>query len=308
MRDTLLSAIWYRIISHPAFLLVAGILTTGLCVAAAGSVLQKLAPQPGQTSLINLIGSCVLAGASVVGYSAFVRFIERKPLADFALKGAGLEWLYGAILGGGAMTLVVGVIAALGGYRITGYNPFASVIIDVVAVAIVSGILEEVLFRGLLFRLLEQWLGSISALILSALLFGLLHLGNPGASWLAAFAIALEAGILLGAVYMLTRRLWAVIGLHMAWNSVQGGVFGIKVSGTDLPGLIISESPGSHWLTGGAFGAEASVPAIIICTTIGLCCMFVAYHKGHVVSPSWHRFKTGTTPTQLWYDPPKSIP
>ncbi len=98
---------------------------------------------------------------------------------------------------------------------------------------------------------------------------------------------------MLGAIYMLTRRLWAAIGLHMAWNSVQGGVFGIKVSGTDVPGLLISKSSGSELLTGGAFGAEASLPAIILCTAVGICFLWRAKQKGQVVAPSLHRFKTG---------------
>ena len=153
--------------------------------------------------------------------------------------------------------------------------------------------MEEILLRGLIFRLLEKWLGSWAALTISALLFGLAHIANPNSSLFAAIAIALEAGILLAAVYMVTRRLWAVIGLHMAWNFTQGGIFGVAVSGNEIEGLLASVMDGPELLTGGAFGAEASIPAILICTGIGLACLRRAHLDGRFVAASWHRFKTG---------------
>ena len=281
-----------RIVTHPVFLLIFGFITVIAARIAVEAPFQAIWPPRGRTDFDELIVWTLAAGASVLMYWIIVRFIERKPFVDFSLPGAGQEWLFGAVVGAGAMSLTVAAIAVFGGYEITGHNG-PRVLVAVLAMAIISGVFEEVLIRGVVFRFLEQWLGSIAALALSALLFGALHLGNPGATWLAAIAISLEAGILLGAVYMLTRRLWAAIGLHMAWNATQGGVFGVKVSGTDVKGLLISESHGSDLLSGGAFGAEASLPAIIICTSIGLLMLWRAYKKGHFIWPSWHRFKTG---------------
>jgi uncharacterized protein len=286
-------SVFQRIVRHPAFLLIVGFVVVVAFMVGAAAFIQTFAPPPpGRTHELTLLEAVLTATMCMVGYWLFVRFIERKPFADFALTGAAQEWGFGAAIGVGAMVATVGVIWALGGYQVTGHNG-PEILVGVLAVAIISGITEEVLIRGVVFRFLEKWLGSVAALGLSAFLFGVLHLSNPGASWLAAIAIALEAGILLGAVYMLTRRLWAAIGLHMAWNSVQGGVFGVKVSGTDVKGLLISEPHGADLLTGGAFGAEASIPAIIICTSIGIYCLWLAYQKGHVIAPSWHRFKTG---------------
>ncbi len=244
-------------------------------------------------SLGFLLAASVTAASCILGYYLFNRFIEQRPFSDFGRARAIPEFGYGLAVGALAMAAVVGVIAAFGGYRIVGYNFSSAVVIETLAIAIISGIPEEILLRGLIFRFLEKWLGSIAALSLSALLFGFLHIGNPNATVLAATAIAIEAGILLGAIYMVTRRLWAAIGLHMAWNSVQGGVFGIKVSGTDVKGLIVSEPIGSDWITGGLFGAEASIPAMIICTAIGLYFLRRAYDEDKFVLFSWHRFKTG---------------
>jgi membrane protease YdiL (CAAX protease family) len=284
-----------KILEHPALLLVLGIVCSAGAIMLAGSALAHFAANFDieKSAWQNLLSSIVLAGACVLGYYYFVRFIERKPWTDFAPSGALPEFGYGVLVGASAMALTVGAIAAFGGYHIVGHNLSADVAINTAAIAVISGITEEILLRGVVFRFLEQWLGSIIALMLSALLFGILHLGNPNASWLAAFAIALEAGVLLGAIYMVTRRLWAAIGLHMAWNSVQGGVFGIKVSGTDVDGLIVSEPRGSDWLTGGLFGAEASIPAIVICTSIGVYFLWRAHKMGQFVPFGWFRFKTG---------------
>lgn len=243
----------------------------------------------------EVMESLVLVVAAMVAYAAFVRGMEGRPVAEFGRAGAAREWAVGVALGLGAISLTVGVIAMLGGYRVTGTNP-ASVLVPVLALAIFSGVFEEIIARGLVFRLLEQWLGTWTALALSSLLFGFLHMLNPHATVLAAAAISIEAGLLLGALYLLTRRLWMAIGLHMAWNFTQGGVYGVAVSGLETPGLLFNTMQGPAILTGGAFGAEASLPAVIICTSLGLWVLYLAHRKGRFIAGSVHRFRTGQAP------------
>ena len=98
--------------------------------------------------------------------------------------------------------------------------------------------MEELLFRGILFRWLEEFGGSWVALALTSALFGAGASVNPNATALAAFAIAVEAGVLLGGAYMLTRNLWMPMGLHAAWNFTQGEIFDVPVSGSDQHGLV----------------------------------------------------------------------
>ena len=281
-----------RIVSHPVFLLIVGFVVIAFAVALPQAIGQVVAPARGRTDSVDLLISILSAIFAVITYIGFNRFIERRPNTDLTLKGSAREWGYGLFLGFAAMVATIAVIALFGGYRITGYNG-PEVLIGIASMAIVSGVTEEILLRGIIFRLVEQWLGSLMALLISAALFGALHLGNPNASWFATFAIAIEAGILLGAIYMLTRRLWAAIGLHMSWNATQGGLFGVKVSGTDVPGILTSQSSGSDLLSGGAFGAEASIPAIVICTALGLWILRRAMQRGRFVKASWARFKTG---------------
>ena len=110
----------------------------------------------------------------------------------------------------------------------------------------------------MLFRFLEEGFGSWIALTVTALFFGLSHLNNPHATVWSAIAIALEAGVSLGAVYMATRSLWFAMGLHTAWNFLQGSIFGVAVSGNGAPtdSLFHPLIQGNQWLTGGALGSK----------------------------------------------------
>jgi uncharacterized protein len=215
--------------------------------------------------------------------------VERRPgWTEFAPEGAGRELGAGVLAGVALFSLVIGIIALLGGYTVVGTRS-AAVLAVPVAISIVSGFTEEIIMRGLFFRLVEGWLGSWIALILSAALFGAAHLGNDNATLLAGAAIALEAGVSLAALYMLTRRLWAVIGLHAAWNFAQGGIFGVAVSGFQMNGLLVPRISGPDLLTGGFFGAEASLPAIVVMTLFGLAVLYAAHQHGRFVAPFWRR-------------------
>ena len=151
---------------------------------------------------------------------------------------------------------------------------------------------EETLFRGVLLRQIEKLTGTWIALALTSLLFGFLHMMNPNSSFVAGAALSMEAGILLGGAYILTRRLWLAIGIHAAWNFTQGWVFSLTVSGTGKPnGLLESSRHGPEWLTGGEFGLEASVAAMVVATLAGGAMLLLAIKRGRIVRPAWSRAK-----------------
>ena len=151
--------------------------------------------------------------------------------------------------------------------------------------------MEELLFRGILFRHLEDFGGSWFALALTSGLFGVAHIFNPNATAFSSFAIAVEAGVLLGGAYMLTRSLWAPIGIHAAWNFTQGEVYDVPVSGIDGTGLVEAKLSGPELLSGGSFGLEASVIALVIATAAGIWLVVRAVRAGHIVRPWWIRRK-----------------
>jgi hypothetical protein len=149
--------------------------------------------------------------------------------------------------------------------------------------------MEELLFRGILFRWLEAFGGSWFALALTSALFGAAHLMNPNATAFSSFAIAVEAGILLGGAYMLTRSLWVPMGLHAAWNFTQGEIYDVPVSGLDSHGLVTAQMSGPDLLSGGMFGLEASVLALIPATAVGVWLVIRAIRQGGLVRPWWVR-------------------
>ncbi len=274
-----------RLLHLPPVTLLVGLLIVGavgiLYHAVVGRAVDALGLHGPVPDLLVSAGGAL---AVVLGYRLFDNLIERRNNVEFALPGAARELLGGIAAGVALFSAVVAVIAAFGGYRIVGWND-AGVLLPALAMAISSGVIEEVVFRGLLFRLVERWLGSWIALAVSAALFGGLHLGNPNATLLATAAIMLEAGVLLAAVYMLTRRLWAAIGLHGAWNFAQGGLYGIRVSGIESDGLIRPAIDGPTWLTGGTFGAEASLPAILLCSAAGIGVLLLCIRRGRILPP-----------------------
>ena len=115
-----------------------------------------------------------------------------------------------------------------------------------------------------------------------------MHLLNPEGTVMGAVFISIEAGLLLAAAYMVTRRLWLSIGFHMGWNYTQSGIFSGIVSGGDSdPGLFRNTIDGPVVLTGGSFGLESSLIAFLLCTTTGVVLLILAVRRGHVVPPFW---------------------
>ena len=224
----------------------------------------------------------------IATYAGFVRVIERRRVAELDFAKAAPEFGAGLVAGAFLFSITMLVLFALGFVDITragGWQALGYPLLD----ALIAAVTEEVLMRGVLFRIVEESLGSWIALVFSAALFGALHAFNPGATLTSSIAIALEAGVLLAAVFMYTRRLWMVIGLHTAWNFTEGGVFGASVSGGNANGMLSSSFHGPDVLTGGAFGPEASIVAVVVCLAAGVVFLWLARRRGHFMRPFWKR-------------------
>ncbi len=277
---------FFRFIQFP---LVRILLAAILVLSPVAAVQIGTSYLPNIDSLPMMVLANLLIGATaIVAYWGYVRLIERRRVSEIGTNRAAQELGLGLLIGAGLFCVVIGILWTLGYYQVDGMNPVVNVL-PVLMIAIAAGIVEEVLFRGILFRIFQEWLGSWIALTLSAVLFGAIHFVNPNASLMAVAAIALEAGILLAAAYMLTRRLWLAIGIHIAWNFVQGGIFGVAVSGNETSGLLQGRLDGPVLMTGGEFGAEASVVAVIACGLVGAIFIARAVRKDHLVRPFWTR-------------------
>lgn len=270
--------------SPPARILLLGFILL-VMMSLNTDVMVSYAQQPIK-SVLHIIA---LAIAGIAVYVSYAHFIERRTVSELALPGMAQQLGLGLLIGASLYAACIMILMALGIYRIVGLNPL-SYLIPALGMVLSSGIYEELLFRGVLFGSVERWFGSWAALVVSSLAFGLVHLMNPQGTMEGALFIAVEAGILLAAAYMLTRRLWLSMGFHLSWNYTQSAIFSGIVSGTDAQqGLIQSTINGPDWLTGGTFGVESSVLALLLCTTTGIVMLVMATKRGMIVPPIWKR-------------------
>ena len=234
-------------------------------------------------------------------YKLAIRHLGENPRDDVRSEHAARDLGLGLIGGTLIFSLVTGVAALAGVYRIVGPGDTRDIIYALVTMGIVPGVMEEMAFRGIMFRHLEDLGGTWFALALTSALFGVAHIFNPNATYFSSFAIAVEAGIMLGGAYMLTRSLWLPIGLHAAWNFTQGEIYDVPVSGIDQHGLVQAKLSGPEILSGGTFGLEASVIALVIATAFGLWLVIRAARAGHLVRPWWVRRKLASEKA-VWID------
>lgn len=199
-------------------------------------------------------------------YVAIMRIYEGRSAQELSFHYLAKDGLIGTVAGAGLVTGVFAILWIAGAYHIVSSGSISPVLVSLIWVLLMA-ILEEMIFRGIVYRILEDWLGTMSALGLSAIMFGGMHIFNDNADWIAVLS-ATSGGLLMGALYSLTGRLWIPIFFHASWNMTQA-FFGSRVSGADIfASYFESVREGPYWLTGGAFGIENSV--ITISLIIGL--------------------------------------
>ena len=291
-------SLWRLIIQALFMFLVAGVISAVPVVA-----LTLLSSQiPSNYFLMNVVTVIGMALAMLLSLWLAGLFLDRRPLLDFGLHFSRSWWLdfaFGLILGAVLMAIIFGVELAAGWVTITGYwqvdtpgLPFWATFSLILVQFICVGIYEELWSRGYHLRNLAEGFNFggkmpraalLIAYLISSSVFGLLHMGNPNASFISTFNIIL-AGLFLGLGFVLTGELAIPIGLHITWNFFQGAIFGFPVSGTPRTATLIGIQQGGPDLwTGGAFGPEAGL--------IGL----LAIALGSLLIWLWVRWRRGTS-------------
>ncbi|MGW3109472.1 CPBP family intramembrane glutamic endopeptidase [Streptomyces sp. NPDC001100] len=249
-------------------------------VAFIGS--QAVAAVQGNAVPTLLLGA-VTAAVAVLVYGWVVRRTERRPATELAREGAAAATGRGALIGVALFGAVVANLAWLGHYEVHGLGSVSGAV-GLIGFMAAAAVTEELLFRGVLFRIVEERLGTWIALTLTGVLFGLSHLSNPHASLWGAVAIAIEAGGMLAAAYAATRTLWVPIGLHFGWNFAESGIFSTEVSGNDTKqGLLDATLSGPKLITGGDFGPEGSVYAVLFGLLAMIAFLWLARRRNHLV-------------------------
>jgi membrane protease YdiL (CAAX protease family) len=220
--------------------------------------------------------------------------LRREPLSSvgFLLDRRWIrEIAWGLLLGAGTALAVVGTIWVLGGVRFD-LDPArsAGTLLTGLCAFLFVALMEENLFRGFLFQRLVDGVGAPAAQIALASLFALGHWGSPGMQDSTRLVASLDlflGAVLLGLAYLRTRSLALPVGLHLGWNWTQGHVLGFGVSGYEEAGWWQPIFQGqTEWLTGGAFGPEASIYSPLV----SLFLIVVLWRwKGSAVSPATAR-------------------
>jgi len=244
-----------------------------------------------KTSLSNDIKALIVTIAEVflatIGYILIFRLYEKRKIhelkATLFLSNASIGFLSGVLL----QALFILLIYLGGTFLVISVNS-ASVLVQPFAFALTAGFVAEIILIGILFRLLEQQIGTVLSLIAFIMLFAILHVNVKGATPISVGATAMQAGLLLPATYVFSRNLWLPIFLHFGWDFAEPGIFGgINPSSSLTRGLLTSRIAGNPLLTGGPTGPQDSFTSLVLCLVLGLMLLMLARRKNNLKPPYW---------------------
>lgn len=281
-------SIKYKLLRNPLIRIILGLLVCFAAFIITQNIASKLLSLTGiDKDFRNLIKGIVASVAVIIAYKLFYRRIENREVTEISIKGIAKNLMLGTLIGVVLQSLTVLVIYLNNGFHVVAVNPVSFIIIPL-TVAFTVAIFEEILIRGIIFRIAEEKLGSYISLILSAIIFGALHLMNQESSFMSAVCVAVEGGLLLGAAYIFARNLWLPVAIHFAWNFMQSGIFGAVTSGNEkVNSLLNTQITGPEIITGGAFGPEGTIQAIIYCLAAALILMYLNKKQNKLIAPYW---------------------
>ena len=277
-----------RILNFPLTRIIFGLLVCFIAFIVAQQLTGRLFELTSMNrNYRNLLKGIIASVAVISAYIYFYRWYEKREITEFSCNRVIKYTVAGTLIGILLQSLTILVIAFSGGFEIVSINPISFIIIPF-TVAFSVAIFEEILIRGIIFRIMEEKLGSYISLLISAIIFGALHLANPNSTLLSGLCVGIEAGLLLGAAYIYTRSLWFPIAIHFAWNFMQSGIFGAITSGNEMTSsLLATKITGNQLITGGEFGPEGTIQAIVFCLLATMVLLYLSQDK--LVAPYWKK-------------------
>jgi membrane protease YdiL (CAAX protease family) len=250
-----------------------------MCFSTPLTILMFMGTSQTDT-LVFLLSTFAQLVAITVSVFLVRKFVDKRSITSLGLKLD--RWVLFDLLAGIAVTFVMMgfiyfLMSSLGWITFKSFawqvDPVSTVITEVVLffiIFVLVGWQEELLSRGYQLQTIASGMNLFWGIFISSAIFGLLHLGNPNATWVSAAGIFF-AGLFLASAYLWTKQLWLSIGLHIGWNFFEGVVFGFPVSGLSIYPLANITISGPEIWTGGAFGPEAGLivlPGLILGTVL----------------------------------------
>lgn len=273
-----------KIFNHPIPKIIIGII---VCVVIPLLfMLVAIKPVIGLLDLpeatLKLIRAPFTIVVILLTYKIFFKYSEKRIVTELSFKYLVKDSIIGLLTGFTLISLVIATLYLLGYYEPHSTGHF-SILTNAFVLFTIAGILEEIIFRGIIYRITEDRLGTIWALIISSFIFGFLHMANANFNLLSGFAIALELGLLTGIFFTLTKRLWLPIAFHIGWN-FSFIFWGTTVTGaTEFPNFIDSTLVGPESITGGVFGPENSIITILFSLILFIVIFFQASKRGQII-------------------------
>ena len=235
--------------------------------AMSPAELENLQTNP-SVHLLMQLGSLI---GLLVALFIFTRLPPRKDYIQLGLTGENVlkDIGLGALAGTGVILLAFFGLWITGTVSSFALNEAFSIkeLVLWLGIYLIVAFVEEVMFRGYFMNVFMERYSPLTAILITSLLFGSMHLMNPFFGWLGFFNIAL-AGVLMGFFFFIRGNIWLPVGLHFGWNFVQGTVLGFNVSGIQAENLFNLQLGGSKLLGGGGFGLEGSLITTLVCLGI----------------------------------------
>ena len=241
----------------------------------------------------DLIGDTLVAVLVWVIYRTLFKIYEKRKITELSAHSLFRNLIAGIFIGTLIQSLVIYVMYVKNDFYVISVNRFMDVLPHMVSI-FMNAVTVEILLVGIIFRIMEENLGSYLSLILLALIFGVIHSTIPQGSVVSAVGIALHGGILIGAAYMYSRNLWFPIALHFAWDFTQAGIFGAAISGYTLKHTVLTTRiTGSPYITGGYFGPQGSVQSALFCLITAIILLGLCHRRHQIRKPFWHLSRSG---------------
>lgn len=266
--------------------ILVGIIVIGGSVAFVNWAFTALLAKTNlNNDLKNALPLFASAGIGLVTYIKLFRLYEKRQIDELSARFFIRDALSGFLIGAGLQGFIVLILFFTGNYSVQHLNRI-TILLPALSTSVAAGFVAELLILGVLFRYIENITGTITALIFFVILFAILH-GGEGTTFLSVTSTAAQAGFLLPAAFIATRRLWLPIFLHFAWDFTEPGIFGGINPGNSIDKtLITSNIRGQEILTGGNFGPQNSIQGLFLCVIAGVILLWIAKKRGNFIKGS----------------------